>query len=93
MAVEFEWDPSKAARNLRKHGVSFVEAASAFADPLSLTIDDPDHSVDEERFLLLGASYRGRLLVVAHTVRRETLRIISARKATRRERIGYEEGS
>lgn len=93
MAVEFEWDPSKAESNLRKHGVSFFEAASAFGDPLSLTIENPEHSVDEERFLLLGISYRGRLLVVAHTVREEAIRIISARKATRSERRDYEEGS
>jgi uncharacterized DUF497 family protein len=69
--VEFEWDPEKAVENERKHGVSFDEAATAFGDPLSLTISDPDHSDDEERFVLLGESYAGRLVVVVHTERQE----------------------
>ena len=88
--MNFEWDPSKAASNLEKHGVSFDEAATAFTDPLSSTIADPDHSEGEERFLLLGLSFRGRLVVVAHTDRGEAVRLISARLATRRERQDYE---
>ncbi len=67
MGLTFEWDRRKATSNLKKHGVSFEEAATAFADPLSLTIADPDHSEDEERFLLLGVSHQTRLMVVAHT--------------------------
>ena len=93
MALRFTWDPRKAASNLRKHGVSFEEAASAFADPLSLTVPDPDHSDDEERFLLVGLSDQSRLLVVAHVERGDEIRIINARLATRRERRQYEEGS
>jgi uncharacterized DUF497 family protein len=89
--VEFEWDPEKAAENERKHGVSFDEASTAFGDPLSLTISDPDHSDDEERFILLGESYSGRLVVVVHTERLERIRIISAKLATGRERRSYEE--
>jgi uncharacterized DUF497 family protein len=92
MALRFGWDPRKAANNRRKHGVSFEEAGSAFADPLSVTIADPDHSEAEERFLLLGLSGRQRLLVVAHAERGDEVRIISARLATRRERRVYEEG-
>jgi len=88
--MEFEWDPDKAALNLEKHGVSFEEAATAFGDPLSLTISDPDHSDDEERFILLGETYLGRLIVVVHTERQERIRIISARPATGRERRAYE---
>lgn len=87
--MRFEWDPEKARRNLAKHGVSFEEAATAFADPMSITRFDPDHSEDEDRFLLLGASHAGRLVVVAHTDRRDSIRIISARIATRRERRTY----
>jgi uncharacterized DUF497 family protein len=89
--VIFEWDSSKASSNLRKHRVSFEEATTAFADPLSLTIADPDHSDQEQRWVLLGRSHRGRLLVVAHAVRRERIRLISARAATRGERLAYEE--
>jgi uncharacterized DUF497 family protein len=92
MAAGFEWDPDKAATNKRKHGVSFDEAASAFFDPLSLTIPDPTHSTDEDRFVILGESSRRRLLVVVHVTRGENIRIISARVATKRERINYEEG-
>jgi uncharacterized protein len=91
MGLTFEWDPRKATLNLRKHGVSFEEAATAFADPLSLTIKDPDHSVGEERFVLLGHSYRLRLVVVAHTETGERIRIISARLASALERTAYEE--
>ena len=90
--IEFEWDPKKAASNLAKHGVSFDEGASAFRDPLSLTISDPDHSEDENRYLLLGQSSDGRLVVVSHTERGARIRIIGARLAEPRERRDYEEG-
>lgn len=91
--LRFSWDPAKAAANLRKHGVGFAEAASAFADEYGLLIHDPDHSVDEERFVLLALSAAARLLVVVHGYddRDRTIRIISARKATRTERAAYEE--
>ena len=91
MDLRFEWDPVKAEMNARKHGITFTEASTAFSDPLSLTIPDPDHSEREERFLLLGRSSSGRLLVVTHTERGEAVRIISARAASRRERRDYEE--
>jgi uncharacterized DUF497 family protein len=91
MALMFEWDPIKARTNLQKHGVSFSEAASAFMDQLSVTIPNPTHSDDEERFLLLGLSDVERLLIVVHTIRGETIRIISARTANRRERSQYEQ--
>lgn len=91
MALRFVWDPRKAAANVRKHGVGFQEATTVFDDTLSVTIPDPDHSEDEQRFLLLGLSSRRRLLVVAHTEREESIRIISARRANRRERRTYEE--
>jgi len=87
-----EWDPAKAAANLRKHGVSFEEAATALADDLAVTGFDPDHSRGESRFVTFGVSSAGRLLVVAHTERGDRLRIISARSATKRERRIYEEG-
>jgi uncharacterized DUF497 family protein len=87
----FEWDTRKAAANLRKHGVSFHEAASAFLDPLSATGNDPDHSLEESRFVTFGVSSAGRLLVVAHVEQDEVIRIISAREATRGERHIYEE--
>ena len=90
--MQFEWDPDKADSNLEKHGVPFDEAATAFGDPLSLTIADPDHSYDEERFVLLGHSFIGRLVVVVHTDRDERIRIISARIATKNERRSYGEG-
>jgi uncharacterized DUF497 family protein len=90
--VRFEWNAQKAAANLRKHGVSFDEAASVFFNPLSVTGDDPDHSIDERRFVTFGMSSSGQLLVVAHTVHDETVRIITARPATRAERGLYEEG-
>jgi len=92
MAYTFEWDPEKAEANARKHGVSFLEAATAFGDPFAITIDDVRHSVNEERFALLGRSERGRLLVVMHTERGHAIRIISARPATPRETRKYEEG-
>lgn len=91
--MNFEWDPRKAESNVRKHRVSFDEAATAFADPLSITVGDPDHSEDEQRFLLLGVSHAGRLLVIAHAERLETVRLISARLANRHERQTYEEDS
>jgi uncharacterized protein len=87
--MQFEWDPQKAARNLLDHAVSFEEAMSAFGDPLSLTVYDDDHSDYEDRYVLLGANDRSRLVVVVHTQRGENLRIISARLATRRERRAY----
>lgn len=90
MALHFEWDPKKAAANFARHGVSFPEAVTAFADPWSITVPDLDHSLAEARFLLLGHSERDRLLVVAHTERGDSIRLISARLATRRERTTYE---
>jgi uncharacterized protein len=90
--MNFTWDPEKARRNAAKHGVTFDEASTAFADPLSLTIDDPDHSYGEHRLLLLGETYSGRLVVVAHLADDETVRIISARLAERYERRTYENG-
>jgi hypothetical protein len=90
--MEFEWDPAKAAENLKKHGVSFDEAASVFGDPLALTFEDPDHSASEERLITFGESIQRRLLVVSHIPRASRIRIISARRITRRERKIYEEG-
>ncbi|MEO0350660.1 MAG: BrnT family toxin [Cyanobacteria bacterium P01_A01_bin.15] len=90
--MEFEWDSDKASINFEKHGVSFQEATTVFNDPLSVTFPDPDHSVGENRYIIIGASVIGLLLVVAHTERGQKLRIISARKATRKERTFYEEG-
>ena len=92
MPYQFEWDADKAAANLRKHGVSFDEAVTAFSDRLSILLPDPDHSVGEERYLVMGLSTRGRLLVVAFVERPPRTRIITARLATRRERHDYEEG-
>ena len=86
----FEWDPQKAKSNLEKHGISFEEASTAFQDSLSLTIDDPLHSIDEDRVVLIGMSNKNRLLVVVHTERGDNIRIISARKATKKERKNYE---
>jgi uncharacterized protein len=92
VGYEFEWNAAKAAANLRKHGVSFEEASTVFADPLSINLPDPSHSVAETRFLVLGLSIRQRLLVVAYAERGDKTRLISARPATRRERRDYEEG-
>jgi uncharacterized DUF497 family protein len=91
MALLFEWDPKKAIRNLKGHKVSFDEASTAFRDPLSMTIEDPLHSQEESRTVLIGKSQQGRLLVVVHTERGDRIRIISARLATKRERLDYEE--
>jgi hypothetical protein len=88
--MQFEWDPGKAKRNLKKHGISFEEAVTVFYDPLSATFDDPDHSGEEPRFITIGFSSRGRLIIVAHAERGEALRIISARPATSRERKKHE---
>jgi len=92
MGLAFEWDGAKAKQNVRKHGVSFEEASTVFADPFALTIDDPQHSDEEDRFITLGESQRRRFVVVVFTDRGERIRIISARVATRRERKDYEEG-
>ena len=89
--IQFEWDPAKARANLQKHSVSFQEAVSVFHDPLGITIYDPDHSGDEDRFITFGFSGGGRLLMVAHTDRGERIRIISARELTRNELNAYEE--
>jgi uncharacterized DUF497 family protein len=88
--MKFEWDADKAASNLRKHGVSFESAARAFEDELSATFPDPDHSRDEFRLITYGIGIDGKLLVVAHTERSGTIRIISARVATTKERKRYE---
>lgn len=92
MGLEFEWDEAKATLNLRKHGVAFVEASTIFIDPLAVTASDLLHSEGEVRFMLLGLSTQGRLLVVSHVDRGERIRIISARDATRQERREYEHG-
>jgi len=89
--VEFEWDPKKAAKNLREHRVSFNEAATVFGDLLGTTAPDPDHSLAEDRYITVGMSNRRRLVMVAHTERGERIRIISARELTRAEREAYEE--
>jgi hypothetical protein len=89
--VEFEWDAAKAERNRRKHGVTFDEAATVYADPRELSMFDPDHSVAEERFVSIGESSAGRLLVVGYTERGSIIRIIFARRATWPERFDYEE--
>ena len=91
MSYIFEWDPAKAAENLKNHKVSFEEATTAFGDPLALHMPDPDHSLLEERFLLLGLSHQQHLLVVSYMERGLRTRLISARNATRHERSEYEE--
>jgi uncharacterized DUF497 family protein len=92
MGLRFLWDPRKASANVRKHGVSFDEASTAFADPLSITIPDPEHSAREERFILVGCSVRQRIIVVVHAERSKSdIRLISARIAGRLERRIYEE--
>ena len=90
MAEWFDWDDRKARSNWAKHGVSFEEATTVFADPLAMTLDDPDHSIVEDRFITFGLSDFGRLLVVSHTDVEDVIRIISARTATPHERRAYE---
>jgi uncharacterized DUF497 family protein len=90
VAELFDWDDGKARTNWAKHGVSFEEATTVFADPLAMTLDDPDHSITEDRFVTFGLSDFGRLLVVCHTDDQDVIRIISARAATPRERRSYE---
>jgi len=87
--MQFEWDPEKAALNFAKHGVSFDEASTVFGDPMAGTIGDPVHSENEDRFITIGRSTQDRVVVVVHTDRQGTIRIISARRATRRERRTY----
>ncbi len=93
MGLIFEWDDKKAKQNRKNHAVSFEEAVTVFGDPLSLTIEDPLHSTEEERFVIMGQSVGGRTLVVVHTEHGDRVRIISARAATPRERKNYEEGN
>ena len=90
--MNFEWDSDKAASNLAKHNVSFYEASMVFGDPLSLTFQDPDHSVDESRYITIGESTQRRLLIISHADRAQGIRIISAREVTRQERKIYENG-
>ena len=90
--MKFEWDPDKAAKNLQKHGVAFEDASSVFGDPLAGTIPDPLHSTAEARFVTIGMTSGQRLVVVAHTDRKDRVRIISARPATRAEKKKHEEG-
>jgi uncharacterized protein len=90
--MEFEWDERKAVSNFSKHGVSFEEAETVFEDPLYVDFYDPDHSQDEERYLIIGISKQARLLIVSYTERRNSIRLISAREVTRVEREIYEEG-
>ena len=91
MSLEFEWDPAKAAENSRQHGVTFEEAATVFGDPLARIFDDPEHSLDEAREIIVGYSERHRLLLVSFTEREPRVRIISARSATRGERQRHEQ--
>ena len=90
--MKFLWDENKAASNLKKHEISFHEATTVFGDPLSITIDDPDHSDNEHRFITIGFSTKSRILVVIHSDQGDNIRIISARSATRGEIKNYEEG-
>jgi len=89
--MDFEWDEAKACTNQRKHGVSFLEVAEVFSDEHSSCVHDPDHSHDEERYLLFGVSSKGNYLVISFTERSDTVRIISARQMTRQERNAYEQ--
>jgi len=89
----FEWDPDKAKKNLEDHGITFDEASTAFRDTLSLVVFDPLHSEEEDRFILIGISHKSRLLVIVHTERVDNIRLISARKATKKERAQYEENA
>jgi hypothetical protein len=90
--MKFEWDPKKANANVRKHAVSFEEAATIFGDPLAITFDDPDHSKVENRYITFGLSLQKRLIIVSHTERGKRTRIINARLMDRKERKIYEEG-
>lgn len=90
--MDYEWDQEKAATNLEKHGVSFEEAASVFGDPLYIDFYDPDHSLDEHRYIIMGQSTAGRLLIISYTERDAVVRLISAREVTPSERKAYEEG-
>lgn len=90
--MKFEWDKQKAAINLQKHKISFEEASTSLSDPMAATGPDPDHSDEEFRYVTFGVSRRGRLLVISHVDRGETIRIISARRARKGERNIYEEG-
>jgi uncharacterized DUF497 family protein len=90
--MEFEWDPEKAGFSLKKHGISFHVASTVFGDPFAITFNDPDHSTGEHRFLTFGNSIWNQLLAVVHTERRGKIRIISARRATPKERKIYEDG-
>lgn len=92
MPIHFEWDEQKAKTNLLKHSVAFDEAKSVFTDPFYVDFYDPDHSDDEERYIIIGQSQQGRLLVVSYTERLQSIRLFSARAATRREIEAYEEG-
>lgn len=89
--MHFDWDETKAEKNLLKHGISFEEATTVFDDPLYVDFYDPDHSDDEERYIIIGQSQQHRLLLVSYTERETSIRLISAREAKRRERIVYEE--
>jgi len=90
--MKFEWDPKKATVNVKKHGVTFQEAATIFGDPLAITFDDPDHSMNENRYITFGLSLQKRLIVVSHTERGDRTRIINARLMDRKERRIYEKG-
>lgn len=91
MSLIFEWDQNKADENYKKHGVSFGEAKTVFNDPFSITIFDPDHSIDEDRYIDIGFSLKGRLIIVSYTERGESIRIISSREAKGKELKNYEE--
>jgi uncharacterized DUF497 family protein len=89
--MDFEWDPEKARLNLLKHGISFIEGSEVFGDDFSSSVRDPEHSLDEERYLIFGKSHQGRFLVVSYTERTDVIRIISVRQMTPRERKAYEQ--
>jgi uncharacterized protein len=90
--LEFRWDSKKATKNLKKHKISFQEAATVFGDPLAITFDDPDYSFEEQRFLTFGTARTGKFLIVSHTEEKNAIRIISARLMNKKERKIYEEG-
>lgn len=92
MTWQYSWDPQKAARNIAKHGISFQEAQTVFDDPLAVIFDDEAHSLQEQREIIIGHSERGRLVLVCFVERGDTIRIISARQATPKERYSYESG-